>query len=71
MRGSTAWRIASSIIVAKALLIGIVCWRRAEFLGRPLHIGADSWIGLITIFAVGLAIAAGVYVAAGHSRRQF
>jgi acetyltransferase-like isoleucine patch superfamily enzyme len=43
-------------------------WRRAEILGRPLHIGADSWIGLITIIAIGLAIAAGVYVAARHYR---
>jgi hypothetical protein len=71
MRVSTALRIASIIIVAKVVLIGVVYWRRAEFLGCPLHVGAHSWIGLITIFAVGLAIAAGVHVAAGHSRRQF
>jgi hypothetical protein len=36
---STALRIASVIIVAKATLIGVVYWRRAEILGRPLHIG--------------------------------
>ena len=36
----------------------------------PLHIGADSWIGLITIIAIGLAIAAGVYVAARHYSRE-
>jgi integrase len=38
---STALRIASIMIVAKAVLIGVVYWRRAEILGRPLHIGAD------------------------------
>jgi hypothetical protein len=51
-------------------LIGVVYWRRDEILGRPLHIGADSWIGLITIIAMGLAIAAGVYVAARHYSRE-
>ena len=66
MRLSTALRIASIIIVAKAVLIGVVYWRRAEIVGRPLHIGADSWIGLVTIVARGLAIAGGVYVAARH-----
>jgi hypothetical protein len=45
---STALRIAGIIIVVKAVLIGVVYWRRAEILGRPLHIGAYSWIGLIT-----------------------
>lgn len=64
-------RIASIIIVAKAVLIGVAYWRHAEILGHPLHVGAYSWIGLITILAVGLAISSGVYVAAGHSRRQF
>jgi hypothetical protein len=62
MRLSTALRIASIIIVTKAVLIAVVYWRRAEILGRPLHIGADSWIGLITI-------AAGVYVAARQNSR--
>jgi hypothetical protein len=70
MRLSTALRIASIIIVAKAILIGVVYWRRAETLGHPLRIGADSWIGLITIIAIGLAIAAGVYVAAQHYSRE-
>jgi hypothetical protein len=70
MRLSTALRIASILIVAKAILIGVVYWRRAETLGRPFHIGADSWIGLITIIAIGLAIAAGVYVAARHYSRE-
>ena len=67
---STALRIVSIIIVVKAVIIGIVYWRRAEILGRPLHIGADSWIGLVTIIAIGLAIAAGVYVAARHCSRE-
>ena len=70
MRLSVALRIACIIIVAKAVLIGMVYWRRAEILGRPLHIGADSWIGLITIIAIGLAMAAGVYVAARHYGRE-
>jgi acetyltransferase-like isoleucine patch superfamily enzyme len=66
MRLSTALRIVTLIIVAKAVLIGVVYWRRAEILGRPIHIGADSWIGLVTIIATGLAVAAGIYVAARH-----
>lgn len=70
MRLSTALRIAIIIIVVKAVSIGVVYWRRAEILGRPLHIGADSWIGLITIIAIGLVIAAGVYVAARHYSRE-
>lgn len=69
MRLSTALRIASIIIVAKAVLIGVGYWRRAEVLGLPLHIGTDSWIGLITMIAIGLAIVAGVYVAARHYSR--
>ena len=70
MRLSVALRIACIIIVAKAVLIGVVYWRRAEILGRPLHFGADSWIGLITIIAIGLAMAARVYVAARHYSRE-
>jgi hypothetical protein len=57
MRVSTALRIAGIIIVAKAVLIGIVCWRRAEIL--DLRIGGGSWIGMIAILAVGIAMAAG------------
>jgi hypothetical protein len=68
MRLSTALRIAGIIITAKAVLIGVVYWRRAEILGRPIHIGADSW--MITIIAIGLALAAGVYVAARHFCRE-
>ena len=63
MRLSTALRIASIIIVAKAVLIGVVYWRRAEILGRPLHIGAGSWAALIAVVTIGVAIAATVYVA--------
>jgi hypothetical protein len=68
MRLSTALRIITIIIVAKAVLIGVAYWRRAEILGRPLYFGADSWIGLVTIIATGLALAAGIYVAARHYR---
>jgi hypothetical protein len=70
MRLSTALRIVGIIFVAKAALIGVVYWRRAETLGCPVHIGTDSWIGLITVLGIGVALAAGVYVAARHSRRQ-
>jgi hypothetical protein len=66
MRLSTALRIAGLIIIAKAVLIGVVYWRRAEILGRPIHIGADGWMIAITI---GLALAAGVYVTARHYGR--
>jgi hypothetical protein len=68
MRQSTALRIAGIIIIAKAVLIGVVYWRRAEILGRPIHIGADSW--MITIIVIGLPLAAGVYVAARHHCRE-
>jgi len=68
MRLSTALRIAGIIIIAKAVLIGVAYWRRAEILGRPIHIGADSW--MITIIVIGLALAAGVYVAARHHSRE-
>ncbi len=70
MRLSTALRIASIIIVAKAVLIGVSYWRRAEMLGHPLRVGADGWIGPLAMLAGGSAIAAGVYVAATHSRRH-
>jgi hypothetical protein len=33
MRVATALRIVSVVVVAKALLIGVVYWRRAEILG--------------------------------------
>jgi hypothetical protein len=68
MRLSTALRIASIIIVAKVVLIGVVYWRRAEILGHPLRIGTDGWIGMTTV--VGLVIAAGAYVAWRHSGRH-
>jgi hypothetical protein len=70
MRLSTALRVASIIIAAKTILIAVVYWRRAEILGCPIHFGTDSWIGLVTIIAIGLAIAAGVYVAARHYSRK-
>jgi hypothetical protein len=66
MQAATALRIVSVVIVAKAVLIGVVYWRRAEILGRPIHIGAGSWAGLIAVVTVGVAIAATVYVAARH-----
>ena len=47
MRVATALRIVSVVVAAKALLIGVVYWRRAEILGRPVHIGAGSWACLM------------------------
>jgi hypothetical protein len=38
MQVATALRIVSVVVAAKALLIGVVYWRRAEILGRPVHI---------------------------------
>ena len=54
MRVATALRIVS-VVVAKALLIGVVYWRRAEILGRPVHIGAGSWACLIAVVTIGVA----------------
>ena len=47
MRVATALRIVSVVTVAKTVLIGVVYWRRAEILGRPVHIGAGSWACLM------------------------
>ena len=55
MQVATALRIVSVVVAAKALLIGVVYWRRAEILGRPIHIGTASWAGLIAVFAVAVA----------------
>ena len=66
MRVATALRIVSVVIVAKAVLIGVVYWRRAEILGRPIQIGTASWAGLIAVLAVAVALAVTVHVAARH-----
>ena len=66
MRVATALRIVSVVVVAKALLIGVVYWRRAEILGPPLRIGAGSWAALIAVVTIGVATAATVYVASRH-----
>ena len=66
MRVATALRIVSVVVVAKALLIGVVYWRRAEMLGRPLHIGTGSWAAFIAVVTLGVAIAATVYAASRH-----
>jgi hypothetical protein len=57
MRVATALGIVSVVVVAvaKALLIGVVYWRRAEILGRPVHIGAGSWACLIAVVTIGVA----------------
>jgi hypothetical protein len=61
MRVSTALRVVSIIIVVKAVVIGIVCWRRAELL--DLRIGLGSWVGMVAILTMGIAIAAAVCIA--------
>jgi hypothetical protein len=66
MQVATARRIVSVVVVAKALLIGVVYWRRAEILGRPVHIEADSWAALIAVVTIGVAIALTVWFAARH-----
>ena len=68
MRVSTAARVVFIIIAVKAVLIGIVGWRRATILS--VQIEADSWIAVITTIAIGLALGAGGYLAARHSRRK-
>jgi hypothetical protein len=65
MQVATALRIVSVVVAAKALLIGVVYWRRAEILG-PVHIGAGSWACLIAVVTIGVAIALTVCVAARH-----
>jgi hypothetical protein len=59
---ATALRIVSVVVAAKAPLIGVVYWRRAEILGRPVHIGAGSWACLIAVVTIGVAIALTVCV---------
>jgi hypothetical protein len=66
VRLATALRIVSVVIVAKAVLIGVVYWGRAEILGRPIHIGTASWAGLLAVLAVAVALAVTVHVAARH-----
>ena len=68
MRVATALRIVSVVVVAKALLIGVVYWRRAEILGPPLRIGAGSWAALIAVVTIGVATEATVYVASRHHK---
>lgn len=70
MQLSTALRVASIIIAAKTLLIGMAYWRRAEILGRPLQIGSGGWLGLITIGAIVFAMAVAIYVAAPRFNRR-
>ena len=69
MQVATALRIVSVVVAAKALLIGVVYWRRAEILGRPVHIGAGSWACLIAVVTIGVAIALTACVAAVIRRR--
>jgi hypothetical protein len=60
---STAVRIASILIIAKAVLIGAVYWLRAEIIYPA--VGARGWVGFTVIVAVGITVAAVLYTA-GH-----
>ena len=66
----SALRIASIIIVAKAVLIGVVYWRRAEILAAA-HSISERVVGaaLIAVVTIGVAIAATVYVASRDHKR--
>lgn len=64
MHAANALRIGFGIVVAKAVLTGLVHWRRTEIVGLSAHIGADIWIGLGAVVVTGIGIAAAVYVAA-------
>jgi lysylphosphatidylglycerol synthetase-like protein (DUF2156 family) len=65
MRLSTAVRIASLLIIAKAVLIGTVYWRRAEIINPA---GPRSCVGLSVIVAIVVAIAAVLYTVSRRSR---
>jgi hypothetical protein len=66
MRLSTALRIAGIVVVAKAVLIGLVYWRRSELLGRPVDVA--SAVGVAVLAAVLLGVA--VVVAVRYARRR-
>lgn len=55
----------SIIVIAKAALIGVVYWRRAEILGR-----SGSCVSASAIIAIGIAIAAAVYISAQHFSQE-
>ena len=65
MRLSTALRIAGILVIAKAVLIGAVYWRRAEIINAAT--GPRSCIWLIVIVAIGVAVAAVLYTASRRS----
>ncbi|OBK75089.1 hypothetical protein [Mycobacterium sp. 1164985.4] len=53
---STALRIASILVVVKAVLIGAVYWRRAEIMGRPVDAGLVAWTVLAGLVAVAVLL---------------
>ncbi|RAV13874.1 hypothetical protein DQP55_09010 [Mycolicibacterium sp. GF69] len=56
-----ALRVASILVVVKAVLIGAIYWRRAEIMGRPVDAGTVAWTvlaGLITLAVVITVVAA-------------
>jgi hypothetical protein len=60
----TALRVAGLIVVVKAILIGVLYWRRAELLGRPLEAGTVVLAALVAVTVAGVA----VMIAARYSR---
>ncbi|SEH68225.1 hypothetical protein SAMN04489835_2829 [Mycolicibacterium rutilum] len=56
----TVVRIASIIVVVKAVLIGAVYWRRAELIGRPVDAGsvALTVVGAVVALVVVLTAVA-------------
>lgn len=53
---STALRIASIVIVIKAVLIGTVYLRRAEIMGRPVDAGLIAWTVLAGLVSVAVLL---------------
>ncbi|BBY46137.1 hypothetical protein A5765_07175 [Mycolicibacterium celeriflavum] len=55
---STALRVASIVIVVKAVLIGAVYWRRAVLMGRPVDAGVIASTVLAGVVGVAVVITA-------------
>ena len=66
MRLSTALRVAGIIVVTKAVLIGVVYWRRSEIIGRPVDLGHAIAVAVLAVALLGVALA----VAARWARRR-
>ena len=58
MRLSVALRVVAIVVAVKAVLIGVVYWRRAELIGRQVDLGTVIVVALIAVAVLGIAIAA-------------